>query len=210
MTSASERYTKASSPNRIRPTSGISVRPGIYRCGASEIFSPTKREPIRPERPMPRMVSARPVATWLTASPSVISAKISDIATPATMPHNAPIMIEPVSQAPPKPQAAPTIIMPSTPRLSTPERSVTSSPVAAISSGVDAASTARMMASMSSTGHLSVGEDQFEAVQNEGMAGDNVEQQNALKNLGHIQRDLHRDLRLLAADKGQCEKKACN
>ena len=28
---------------------------------------------------MPRMVSARPVATWLTASPSVISAKISDI-----------------------------------------------------------------------------------------------------------------------------------
>ena len=58
------------------------------------------------------------------------------------------------SQAPPKPQAAPTIIMPSTPRLSTPERSVTSSPVAASSSGVEAASTARMMASMSPTGHL--------------------------------------------------------
>ena len=41
------------------------------------------------------------------------------------MPHSAPMMIEPVSQAPPKPQAAPTIIMPSTPRLSTPARSVT-------------------------------------------------------------------------------------
>ena len=70
------------------------------------------------------------------------------------MPQSAPMMVEPVSQAPPNPQAAPTIIMPSTPRLSTPARSVTSSPVAAINSGVDAASTERMIASTSSTGHL--------------------------------------------------------
>ena len=63
-------------------------------------------------------------------------------------------MIEPESQAPPNPQAAPTIIMPSTPRLRTPERSATSSPVAAINSGVDAASTERMIASTSSTLHL--------------------------------------------------------
>ncbi len=129
---------------------------------------------------------------------------------PATMPNSAPMKIEPVSQAPPKPQAAPTIIMPSTPRLSTPERSVTSSPVAAIRSGVDAASTDRMMASTSSTGHLTVREDQLEAVENEGIAGEHVEQQDALKDLGDVQRDLHCDLRLLAADKGQCEKKACN
>ncbi len=74
-------------------------------------------------------------------------AKTSDSKVPATMPQSAPMMIEPVSQAPPKPQAAPTIIMPSTPRLSTPARSVTSSPVAASNSGVEAASTARMMAS---------------------------------------------------------------
>ena len=126
------------------------------------------------------------------------------------MPHSAPMMVEPVSQAPPKPQAAPTIIMPSTPRLSTPARSVTSSPVAAISSGVEAASTARMMASTSSTGHLSVREDQLEAVENEGIAGEHVEQQDALEDLGDVQRDLHRDLRLLAADEGQCEEKACN
>ena len=101
------------------------------------------------------MVSARPVATWLTASPSVIIAKISDSRVPAIIPHSAPTMIEPESQAPPKPQAAPTIIMPSTPRFNTPARSVTSSPVAASNSGVDAASTARMMASRSSTSHLS-------------------------------------------------------
>src|ERR1700750_997617 len=117
------------------------------------------------------------------------------------MPNSAPIRIEPVNQAPPKPQAAPTIIMPSTPRLSTPERSVTSSPVAAIRSGVEAASTDRMMASTSSTGHLStrrlaVWEDQLEAVENERVAGKHVEQQNALEDLGDVQRDFHRNLRL--------------
>jgi hypothetical protein len=40
------------------------------------------------------------------------------------MPHSAPNAIEPVANAPAKPQAAPTTIMPSTPRLSTPARSV--------------------------------------------------------------------------------------
>ena len=104
---------------------------------------------------MPRIVSASPVATWLTASPNVIIAKISDSNVPATIPQRAPRVVEPVSQAPANPQAAPTIIMPSTPRLSTPARSVTSSPVAAINNGVDAASTARTIASTSSTGHLS-------------------------------------------------------
>src|SRR5947209_4757218 len=127
------------------------------------------------------MVNARPVATWLTASPSVIIAKIRDIDVPAMTPHSAPRRTEPVSQAPPKPQAAPTIIMPSTPRLRTPERSVTSSPVAAIRSGVDAASTDRMMASSSPTGHLSRREGQPEAVQHEGVTGEHVEQQDALK-----------------------------
>src|ERR1700676_5196015 len=159
---------------------------------------------------MPRIVSARPVATWLTARLSVISANTSDSNAPATMPQSAPMMIEPVSQAPPNPQAAPTIIMPSTPRLSTPPRSVTSSPVAAISSGVDAASTERMMASSSPTGHLSRRVNQREAVENERLAGEHVEQQNALKHLGHIQRNLHCDLGLLAANKGECEEKACN
>src|SRR3954470_20416397 len=148
--------------------------------------SPTKPAPIRPDRPTPRMVSANPVATWLTASPSAISAKISDISVPAIIPKSAPTKIEPVSHAPPKPQAAPTIIMPSTPRLSTPERSVTSSPLAAIRSGVDAASTARMMASTSSTGHLTARENQLEAIENERIAGEHVEQQDALKNLGDV------------------------
>src|SRR3954452_5547510 len=207
---SSDAYTKASSPNRIRPRYGRSVRPGMRRCGAGVIRSPTKPAPIRPDNPMPRIVSASPVATWLTARPSVISAKIKASSVPAMIPQMAPIVIEPVYRAPPKPQAAPTIIMPSTPRLSTPERSVTSSPAAAISSGVDAARTERTLASSSSTGHLTVREDQLEAVKNKGIAGEHIEQQNALKDLGDVQRDLHCDLRLLTTDKGQCEKKACN
>ena len=137
-------------------------------------------------------------------------AKIRDSSVPATMPQSAPMMMEPVSQAPPKPQAAPTIIMPSTPRLSTPERSVTSSPVAAINSGVEAASTERMIASASSTGHLSGRKDQPETVENEGIAGEHVEQQNALKHLGDVQRYFHRDLGLFAADEGECKEKTCN
>src|SRR5882724_9083387 len=194
----------------MRPTSGISVRPGMYRCGAGVIFSPTKPAPIRPDRPMPRIVSARPVATWLTARPSVNIAKISDSNVPATMPQRAPMIIEPVSQAPPNPQAAPTIIMPSTPRFSTPARSVTSSPVAAINSGVEAASTERMMASSSPTGHLSRRENQPETVENERVAREHVEQQDALKHLGDVQWNFHRDLGLLAANEGKCEEQTCN
>src|ERR1700759_3895091 len=188
----------------------MSVNPGMRRCAAGVMRSPTKPAPIKRVMPTPRMVSASPVATWLTASPNVISAKISEINVPATIPQSAPMMVDPVIQAPPKPQAAPTIIMPSTPRLSTPERSVTSSPVAAISSGVDAASTDRMMASNSSTGRLSVRQDQPEAVEDEGIAGEHVKQQDALKDLGDVQRDFHCDLGLLTADECQREKKPCN
>src|ERR1700755_2155905 len=118
--------------------------------------------------------------------------------------------IEPESQAPPNPQAAPTIIMPSTPRLSTPARSVTSSPVPASSSGVEAASTARMIASSSPMGCLSRRRDQPEPIENERVAGQHVEQQDAREHLGDVQRNFHCDLGLLAADKGQCQKKSCN
>src|SRR3954470_21426492 len=104
---------------------------------------------------------------------------------PATMPHSAPMMTEPDSQAPPKPQAAPTIIMPSTPRLSTPARSVTSSPMPASSSGVDAASTDRMMASNSPIGSLSLRHDQLDPVQNQRVAGQHIEQQDALEHFCH-------------------------
>src|SRR3979490_822082 len=92
------------------------------------------------------------------------------------------------------------IIIPSRPRLSTPARSATSSPAAAKRSGVDAASTARMMASRSPMGGLAVRSHETNAVEDERVAGEDVEQQDALEDLGQIERNLHGDLRLLAAD----------
>src|ERR1700689_1677404 len=70
--------------------------------------------------------------------------KIAAIAMPAKIPHSAPTAIEPDIQAPAKPQAAPTIIIPSTPRLSTPERSTMSSPDDANKSGVEAVMTVKI------------------------------------------------------------------
>src|ERR1700730_10600175 len=98
------------------------------------------------------------------------------------------------------------IIMPSTPRLSTPARSTTSSPAAASSSGVEAASTATMMASSRPMGHLATRCAETDAVEDQGIAGEHVEQQDALENLCQVQRNLDGDLRLLAADECQCQK----
>jgi hypothetical protein len=50
--------------------------------------------------------------------------------------------------------------------------------------------------------------DEAEAVENERIAGEHEEQQNALEHLGEIERHLERDLRLLAADEGQRQKQA--
>src|ERR1044072_3172941 len=109
---------------------------------------------------------------------------------PPRIPHNAPKAIEPVWYAPAKPQAAPTIIMPSTPRFKTPARSTTSSPDAASSSGVDAVMMVSRMASANSMGDLR-GEQQAEAIEDERVAGEHVEQQDALEHLGEVERDLH-------------------
>src|SRR3954469_18309673 len=120
------------------------------------------------------------------------------------MPPSAPIAIEPVTYAPAKPQAAPTIIMASTPRFSTPARSATSSPAAASSSGVEAAITVSRTASTNSMNDLRR-EREADAVEDERVAGEHVEQQDALKHLGKIERHLERDLRALPADEGERE-----
>jgi hypothetical protein len=92
-------------------------------------------------------------ATWFAARPNVISANAAASAAPAAMPASAPSTELPVAIAAAKPQDAPMTIIPSTPRLSTPERSTTSSPMAAMSSGVDAAITVSRIASRTSTAH---------------------------------------------------------
>src|SRR5262245_59363759 len=98
------------------------------------------------------MVSARPDATWLarsvgasTPNPAAITAPLTLAATTASVTLLVAMTVE-------KPAIAPTIIMPSTPRLSTPERSATSLPVAAIRSGVAAIMALIRMLARSSMG----------------------------------------------------------
>src|SRR6516165_7451276 len=102
------------------------------------------------------------------------------------------------------------IIIPSTPRLSTPARSTTSSPAAASNSGVDAVTTARMMASASPIGSPVMRGHQANPIEHERIAGEHVEQQCALKNLGQIERDAHGNLRLLPADERERQEQPCN
>ena len=73
---------------------------------------------------------------------------MSDIMTPAKMAAAMPSDSEPVRLATAKPATAPITIMPSTPRLSTPERSATSWPCAASSKGVAAVMMVRISFSM--------------------------------------------------------------
>src|SRR5512138_1953996 len=111
---------------------------------------PTKPAPTSEESPRPKMVSARPVATWFAASVRVSTPKTKASAMPAPAPARMPRTPEPVLTATAKAATAPTIIMPSTPRFSTPDFSTTSSPSAAKSSGVAALMTvSRMGASIS-------------------------------------------------------------
>src|ERR1700685_2336419 len=102
------------------------------------------------------------------------------------------------------------IIMPSRPRLSTPDRSVTSSPAAANSSGVEAAITDSMMASNICMRGLSQRADKADAVDDHGVAGQHIEQQDALEHLGEIERHLERDFGVPPADEGQREKQPCD
>src|SRR4051794_25767957 len=92
--------------------------------------------------------------------------------------------------------------MPSTPRFRTPARSTTSSPAAASRSGVDAAITVSRTASTNSMNDLRR-EHEAEAVEDERVAGEHVEQQDALEHLGEIERPLERNLRALAADESE-------
>ena len=109
-------------------TSGVILTPG----------RPMNASPIMPETPSPSSVSARPVATWLVTSESVRNPNRRAKAAPTRTAANTPSQGEPVVMATPNPVTAPITIIPSTPRLRTPERSTTSSPIAAIKSGVAA------------------------------------------------------------------------
>src|ERR1700677_4091029 len=94
------------------------------------------------------------------------------------------------------------------PRLSTPDRSTTSSPDDASSSGVAAEMTERIIASSSSMGGLSQRTDIADAVDDQRIAGQHIEQQDALEHLGEVERHFQGDLRALPADEGQRQEQA--
>src|SRR5579875_2034853 len=149
------------------------------------------------------MVSASPVATWLAAKPRVMRANAAASATPAPIPATAPTSELPERMAAAKPQEAPMIIMPSTPRLSTPERSTTSSPTAASSSGVEAVITVSRIASSSMAGDPAARAEETDAIGRQHVAGEDIEEQHPFQHIGEIERHAQADLRRLAAEIGE-------
>src|SRR5262245_42441011 len=115
-----------------------------------------------------------------------------------------------VHSATPKADTAPITIMPSTPRLRTPERSTTSSPMAATRSGVATAMLERIRCSMRSAGSQSQPRQTLkrDAVMNQGIAAENVEEEDPLKQLAHLGRHAERGMDGLAADLGHGDDQA--
>jgi hypothetical protein len=107
-----------------------------------EVAEPEVVAEVRGQAAAPaKIVSARPDTIWFARSVTTRNAWISAIAAPA----NAATAIASTSTSEPAPRrlwtaqnpvTAPTSIIPSTPRLSTPERSARSSPSAAKRRGV--------------------------------------------------------------------------
>ena len=110
---------------------------------------PTNPVPTNALSPIPKIVKAKPVATWFaknikTRMPKT-QARLVPAAAPAKTPNTALSVIVVVAKA----VIAPINIIPSTPRFNTPDFSVMSSPVAARSSGVDAVMIVKTIATKS-------------------------------------------------------------
>jgi hypothetical protein len=167
---------------------------GIEIFGSLIARLPTKPSPIRPDRPSPEWsAQGRSPPGWRPASASGRRRAARTAA--AEDAGSAPIEGEPVMSAAAKPQTAPMIIMPSTPRLSTPERSTTSSPIAASSSGVAAVMMVRRIASTCPSvplRGLRPGEARTDLVEDQRVAGEHEEQQQPLEDARHLVRDARR------------------
>ena len=80
---------------------------------------------------MPKMVRARPTATWFARKLTASTENITDSAMAPSIAATTARKRLPVADMVMKATTAPITIMPSTPMLSTPDRSTTSSPSAA-------------------------------------------------------------------------------
>ena len=88
---------------------------------------------------MPKIVNAKPVATWFVRSDCVKNPKISEIITPDNIEPTTAIKRLSVITIKANPDIAPIIIIPSTPKFKTPDLSVINSPDAASINGTDEA-----------------------------------------------------------------------
>ena len=70
-----DKYAIASNAKNT-PMKGILLKVSGNTVGRPSIALPTKSEPIKPERPVPKIVKARPVATWFVASTKTKNPKI--------------------------------------------------------------------------------------------------------------------------------------
>src|SRR5215831_10653052 len=161
------------------------------------------------ESPTPKIDKASPEATWLAISVSVTTAKISDIAPPATMPAATPAQVLWLSCATANAATAPTAIIPSAPKFNTPDRSVISSPSAVMINGVPATMVAKSievtivsMALLRRLGGAS------QPVLNEHVRAEQEEQEHPLEHLRDRRRQGQVLLRLLAADVEQRHEQA--
>ena len=105
---------------------------------------------MKADSPLPNRVSASPVAYWFVTRPIARAENSSETAMPAVAPASRPTVTLPLCRPAAKPSAAATSIIPSAPRLSTPLRSLTSSPMAASSNGVPAFRVAAISAAAAS------------------------------------------------------------
>ena len=182
---------------------------GNGACGAGTILLPTKPAPIRPESPTPRIVSARPVATWLAARPSVRTPKTPPAPAPARMPQSAPTRVEPRDVGAGEAAGG------------ADDHHALDAEIEHAGALDDQFAGRREQQRRRGGDHrqedgfkqqharaFGTERDEADAVEDERVAGEHEEQQDALEHLGEIERHLHRDLRALAADEGQRQEQA--
>src|SRR5215831_6160999 len=151
--------------------------------------------------PVPRIVSASPVATWLACSEIVSTPKASAASEPASTPASTASPRPPPCATAANAATAPTSIIPSTPRLRTPERSVTSSPSAASISGIAAATALATSGLIESTVPLRErGAATVQPEVHQHLAAEEEHQEQPLEHERDRSRQLEGDLRRFAAD----------
>src|SRR6476660_8629658 len=195
----------------MSPRIGIETSPNLSGSGL-----PTRLRPRKAERPVPSRVRARPLTTWLARSPTVTTAWREAIAAPARIAPRIPTQALPLQIVKATPASAPISIIPSTPRLRTPERSLSSSPRQAkriaVPAGIAAARTAtrKLIDQTLSMDQLRLNRDALDVDPEVGqeLASEQEEEDCALEHRSDRAGQADRGLELIAADQNDRHQEA--